>query len=267
MYLYADISDGLPIFAIIWNFILGFPQLFVSLNLILFAVCCYGAASSLNAIEEEIIQFHRIKMMSSLFTLHRLRKWKLSHALVCDTIDEIDDCFGPTLFLSVPFILIRFMDSIFPQSMDCFCIGLWSVSVLNFLTKLCYFVQYIFWLSLVCFPVNHLRFSVQNQYFHRKLLWNRQLGYDDWFICVFQAETLLNSLLRLRLPTQEPSINELVYLFFNFHLLIFSFLLEFIQLFRQTDWRFKYISVHLSSAPWAGFTLTCHSFSRYMLQL
>jgi len=177
MFLYADIYDGLPIFAIIWNFILGFPQLFVSLNLILFAVCCYAAASSLNAIEEEIIRFHRIKMMSPRFASHCLRKWKLNHALVCDAINEIDDCFGPALFLSVPFILIQFMDSIFPQSMDCFCIGLWSDSVLNFLTKLCYFVQYIFWLSLVCFPVNHLRFKVQHRYFHRKLLRYRQLDY------------------------------------------------------------------------------------------
>ena len=147
---------------IIWNFFCGVPQFYVMMSVVLFAVCCYAAASSLNSIEEEIIRFHRIEMMSPLFASHCLRKWKRSHALICCTIDAIDDCFSPTLFLSVTFIFLKLIDGFVDQFMDCFCIAFDIITFTNFN----YFSQFIFWLALVCVPVNNLRFKVNRQIYY-----------------------------------------------------------------------------------------------------
>jgi len=132
-------------------------KLYLNLSLVLFGVCCYAAASSLNSIEEEMIRFHRIKIMSPLFASHCLRKWKRSHALICDTIDAIDDCFGPTLFLSVTCILIQLIDGFFHQFMDCFCFSFDIVTVGNIYAL----VELILLVSLVCFSAKHLRCKVQ----------------------------------------------------------------------------------------------------------
>jgi len=134
-------------------------KLYLNLSLVLFGVCCYAAASSLNSIEEEMIRFHRIKMMSPLFASHCLRKWKRSHALICDTIDAIDDCFGPTLFLSVTYILIQLIDGFFIQFPNCFCFSFEFVSF-----EIIYaVVEPILLVSLVCVSASakHLRSKVQ----------------------------------------------------------------------------------------------------------
>ena len=128
---------------------------YVDWSLVLFAVCCYAAASSLNSIEEKIIRFNSD---STLLNFHCLQKWKRSHAHICSAIDAIGDCFGLiTLLLFITHILIVFIDWFIIPFLNCFCPAFDVWTVLNF----CQFVL----LSLVDVSVNHLQFKVQHFYY------------------------------------------------------------------------------------------------------
>ena len=129
---------------------------FITLSLVLFAICCYATAASFDLIKQEISRLNLIKM-SPPVALNRLRKLKRCHALVCDTVDEIDDCFGPTLLLSISYFLIRFINSFVRQFSDCFFPGFDLQTAISLTT----FIELFYWLSLICVPVNHLRFKVK----------------------------------------------------------------------------------------------------------
>ena len=155
--LYLDISNQYPVLESIVGFFLGWTQMFIQLSLILFAVCCYAAASSLDLIQREIDRFDLVKM-SPLLALNQLKKWKRCHALVSEIFDEIDDCFSPSIFLSVIHLLVRLIDHFVFK--DCLCL---SFATIDDAEDSSVFSQYIFMLSLICFPVDHLRFKVSNQ--------------------------------------------------------------------------------------------------------
>ena len=117
--LYADISNQLTVLYTVVDFLAGWTQMFIQLSLILFAVSCYAAAVTLDSIQREINRFDLVKM-TPLLALNRLKKWKRCHALVSEIFDSIEDCFSPTLFLSVIFLLIRFIDQFIFS--DCLCL-------------------------------------------------------------------------------------------------------------------------------------------------
>ena len=153
LFLYNDILYQNSVVDTVMNFFVGLVETFFTFSLILFATCCYAAASTLHSIQREINRFDLIKM-SPLCALNRLRKWRRCHQLVSDIVDTIGDCFAPTLFLSVNILLIRLIHEL--VFADCFCLIFHYVAVINYT----FFVQSVYILSLICFSVDHLQVKV-----------------------------------------------------------------------------------------------------------
>ena len=154
---FIDWSDeGLEIHEILWHSFLSLPLMYLDFSLVLFAACCYAAASSLNSIQEEIRRLHAIKIMSPLFAWHCLRKWKRSHALVCDTVIAIGDCFGPILVLSVSFIFIRLI-FLFVKEFKFMIVSDFPVELALSWLNVAHLISLF---SIPCILVDHLRFKV-----------------------------------------------------------------------------------------------------------
>ena len=94
--------------------------------------------------------------MSAPLALKRLKKWKQCHALICDSVDAIADCFGPTLLFTVTYVLLRFILLFVAEFSDGFSLTADLSRVANFSG----FVQFLFWFVLCCVPVHHLRSKV-----------------------------------------------------------------------------------------------------------
>ena len=156
IFLYLDIVINMSTIDIILDQFIGWPHSYYTLSLSLFAVSCYAAASTLDSMQEEIKKFHLIEM-SPLLAMNRLKKWKRCHASVCDTVDAINHCFGSTLFLAIIYTLIRFITLFVAEFAEGFDL---TVS-LNRIANFSGFIQFVYWLVLVCAPVDHLRTKVK----------------------------------------------------------------------------------------------------------
>ena len=155
IFLVQEIDDGETVIDIVLDYLLGWVNFYPILSLVLFAVCCFASASSLNSIQQEMNRMSSIKMSPSL-ALNYLRKWKRCHAMVRSTVTAIDYCFGPSLFLSVPLILIKFINLFVKEFSECLCFKLDILSIAHYSA----FVEFLLALSLVCFPIDYLRFKV-----------------------------------------------------------------------------------------------------------
>ena len=118
--LYRDIIFPTATSHVILEFFSAWHQIYFTLSLVLFAICCYAAAASLDSIQQEIIRFDLLQIKSPLVVSYRLEKWRRCHILICDMVDTIDDCFSPTLFLSVFYALIRIIDLLVNQFITVF---------------------------------------------------------------------------------------------------------------------------------------------------
>ena len=154
--MYDDIANqGTSDFDIFIDFIYGLPHLYVSLSFILFAVSCYATAVSLHSIQQDIHRYQSIKL-STLMAKNLLSKWKRCHGLIHEAMKATEHCFGPTLFISITYVLIRFIDLVLRILPNGFSLELSNRTARQFSI----FAQLIGWLALSCVPIDHLRFKV-----------------------------------------------------------------------------------------------------------
>ena len=119
----TDITDQLSVLAVVLDFFMGWMKVYVTLSLILFAVCLYACTANLNSLQQDIEMFHSIKMSPPL-AMNRLKKWNRCPVLVCSTVDGINFCFQLIIFLSIPFVLLCFIHFLVKELSDCICLKL-----------------------------------------------------------------------------------------------------------------------------------------------
>ena len=132
-------------------------HIYVTATLLLFCTVTYTCASIVNSICKRASDFNdeRVKLFIPTSCNQLCKRW---HQLSCQSVAAIDFCFGWTLLFSLCFVFVGFINSTFWMFNSNLYLKFSETS--KIVVDLIFFFYTIILLTIICFPVDHLRSQV-----------------------------------------------------------------------------------------------------------
>ena len=129
-------------------------HIYIITSVFLFCIVTYTCASAFHSVYKHIRNFNNEPSESSLISTDQLQMWKLRIQLISRTVSAINYCFGWVLLITFCLLFISFI-----------CTTFWIVnsafsSTSKSMVDCSFLAHNIIMLSMICFPVDHLRFNV-----------------------------------------------------------------------------------------------------------
>ena len=135
-------------------------HVYVTAALLLFCIVTYVCASIVSSIYKRAGVFNdeRVKLLIPIKNCNQLKLWKRWYQLSCQSVASINFCFGWTLLFSLCFIFVGFINSTFWMFNSNLYLRFSETS--KIVVDLIFFIYTVILLTIICFPVDHLRSQV-----------------------------------------------------------------------------------------------------------